>query len=928
MRLLAPGTRIDRYELIAPIGEGGMAEVWVARREGKHGFEKLFAIKCIHPQLAEEPHFRGMFLREAEIASAIEHPNVAQIFDLGEAQSMLYIVLEYVDGESVASLMTAAFKRTKSAMVSPPLAVRLVADACTGLHAAHGLTDEHGRPRGIVHRDVSPQNILVSTKGDVKLIDFGIAHVAGNLDGRTKEGALKGKLHYMAPEQILHEEIGPATDVFGAGATLYRMLTGKTPFNGGNEASTIQRIITGQAPHPLPESIPPAIRAVVLRALSRDPRARYDTALALRSALEAAAPNGPTQSDIATWAKDNASEGRRNLREALAKRSRGVVAFAEVNEGASAGNNSASPLPSPEVVHKQVPSFDAELGPTPGRSSSAIGSTTASFGEDPGFELGSMHGWAPSAVPAIASLRVDDGIELESIPSGAHSSAASTVDPAGPPSLAPEVPQAPEAPPPPLTERSGPGLMDVRALVARARATGAEPAIPAQGLAAAASRAVRAVDPTIPEAPAQREAVRSETARTERRPTRRSLRWIWVAAPVGTIALAVVALVTLFPLLVRERLIAAASDIGLLLTIDHVSIDFRGLTLSGVAASARGLKGTEFRASELLVTGISARKIRMRGPSLTLEGEPSEVIPALLHIYDAGRERFPSTTPRSISVVSADVRWRSAFGRASEIRANRIDATIEFRGAAADEIHANLASVDVVDPRITLGPWSATIDTTQSTSRIRLLLRPSETEGPSILFVGRSAPHLSVKIPRSPISSLGLRPADFGVAGDTDPEIEVQLEGGLSPTMRMEGAGRFDAYDVRLPNMKSSVDVRVEGSASAERGRPLEFEQTTATVGPFSAHVTGTLTLTDFGFRLDAAWRTVPISCDKLARQALAIFGPMPTPLQKAWQTNRVLRVTGQANVSGTLKYDTHAPSEAAATVVPHESCGLSLFGM
>ena len=232
-----------------------MAHVWVARQKGKHGFEKLFAFKCIHPRFADNPAFRSMFLDEARIAASIEHPNVAQVFDLGEADDMLYLVMEYVDGESLGALMTAAARRAKEGVPVPVgVALRIIADVCAGLHAAHSLKDASGNPRGVVHRDVSPQNVLVSVRGDVKVIDFGIAVAKDRIGGDTAAGSLKGKLHYMAPEQALREELGPYTDVFSVGATLYRMLASHPPFDAGNDAATLHRLLSGGPPDPLPDT--------------------------------------------------------------------------------------------------------------------------------------------------------------------------------------------------------------------------------------------------------------------------------------------------------------------------------------------------------------------------------------------------------------------------------------------------------------------------------------------------------------------------------------------------------------------------------------------------------------------------------------------------------------------------------------------------
>ncbi|MDB4933163.1 MAG: serine/threonine protein kinase, partial [Labilithrix sp.] len=354
--VLTPGTLVDRYELVSPIGEGGMAHVWVARQKGKHGFEKLFAFKCIHPRFSDDPTFRSMFLDEARIASAIEHPNVAQVFDLGEYDGMLYLVMEYVDGESLGALMTAASRRANAAVLVPPgVALRIIADTCAGLHAAHGLKDESGNTRGVVHRDVSPQNLLVSVRGDLKLIDFGIALAKDRASRDTEAGALKGKLHYMAPEQVVREPLGPYTDVFAAGATLYRMLAGYPPFDGGNDAATIHKLVSGTPPDPLPDGVPPLIAAIVERALDRDPGNRYQSALAMQTALEAAIMEEGYVTDVATWVTQNLSDATIARRAQLAARTPHMAL-------PNAGSGSAKAA---SVV--ETPSFIAELGPLPDR---------------------------------------------------------------------------------------------------------------------------------------------------------------------------------------------------------------------------------------------------------------------------------------------------------------------------------------------------------------------------------------------------------------------------------------------------------------------------------------------------------------------------------------------------------------------------------
>lgn len=284
--LLRPGHRLDRYELLCPIASGGMATVWLARLRGKRGFEKLFAVKTIRGELAEDPRFEAMFLDEARIASGIQHPNVAQILDLGEQDSVLYLVMEWVDGESLTKIRKLLAKR--AAILPVGVTLRILADACAGLHAAHELRDDSGELLGIVHRDVSPQNILVSTTGVVKLIDFGIAKANTRSQGETRTGVVKGKIQYLAPEQVKKERrIDRRTDVWALGACLRELVTGKVPYDGDDDLEVIRKLMADELPPPV-EGVPEPVQQVLDRCLVLDPEARFPTAIAMQRALEAA----------------------------------------------------------------------------------------------------------------------------------------------------------------------------------------------------------------------------------------------------------------------------------------------------------------------------------------------------------------------------------------------------------------------------------------------------------------------------------------------------------------------------------------------------------------------------------------------------------------------------------------------------------------
>ena len=281
---LAPGYKLDRYELLCPIAEGGMASVWIARQTGKHGFQKLVAIKTILPKYAADPNFQQMFLDEVRIASHIEHANVTQILDVGEQHGVTYLVMEYVDGDALSKVHRAA--REKAALIPPGMVLRVMADVCGGLHAAHELQDADGKPLGVVHRDVSPQNVLVSTKGVAKLIDFGIATARDRITDDTSAGQLKGKVRYMAPEQALGRVADRRADIWAVGAVLYHLLSGRAPFEGENEMKTLFLLTSGRPPVPMRGVFHPSIVAIVRRALSHSPDARFPTAAAMQEAIE------------------------------------------------------------------------------------------------------------------------------------------------------------------------------------------------------------------------------------------------------------------------------------------------------------------------------------------------------------------------------------------------------------------------------------------------------------------------------------------------------------------------------------------------------------------------------------------------------------------------------------------------------------------
>jgi serine/threonine protein kinase len=291
----APTTGRDRswrnaefgpYRLIDRIAVGGMAEVFKAKRSGVEGFEKIVALKRILPHLSENKEFLDMFVDEAKMVAGLTHPNIVQIFDLGRIESSYYIAMEYVHGRDLRTIIRRA--REKGLRMPMDLSLRVVGQVCSALEYAHRKKDSRGRPMEIVHRDVSPQNILITFEGDLKLADFGIAKAATKAS-TTDRGALRGKLLYMSPEQAWGRPIDRRSDIFALGIVLYEMITEQKPFVGLGSEMTILEMVRKCVITPAREvnpRVPEALDRVAMKALARNPDERYQDAGEMQKGIE------------------------------------------------------------------------------------------------------------------------------------------------------------------------------------------------------------------------------------------------------------------------------------------------------------------------------------------------------------------------------------------------------------------------------------------------------------------------------------------------------------------------------------------------------------------------------------------------------------------------------------------------------------------
>jgi serine/threonine protein kinase len=286
------GPVLGRYELISRIASGGMATVWAARLRGSRGFQKIVALKTIAPRFCSDVRYERMFLDEATFAGQIRHPNVAQILDLGEDNGVLFLAMEWIDGVTVDDLLREA--HTGRIEIPLPVAIRIAIQAASGLHAAHELRDGDGELVGLVHGDVSPQNIVVSFDGVTKLVDFGLAKLTNGANEIPEHSDVRGKAAYLAPEQVRGKAVDRRADLFALGVVLYMLTTGRHPFAANALSADVDALgFRGRArpPREFIEDFPSELEATILRCLERDPAQRFATSDELVWALESSLPS-------------------------------------------------------------------------------------------------------------------------------------------------------------------------------------------------------------------------------------------------------------------------------------------------------------------------------------------------------------------------------------------------------------------------------------------------------------------------------------------------------------------------------------------------------------------------------------------------------------------------------------------------------------
>ena len=403
---------VGRYALYEEIASGGMASVHFGRLLGPVGFVRTVAIKRLHPHYAKDPEFVAMFLDEARLAARIRHPNVVPTLDVVAEAGELFLVMDYVEGESLARLSRAM--KARGERVPHDIVLAIVCGVLHGLHAAHEARDESGAPLDIVHRDVSPQNVLVGVDGVARVLDFGIAKAAGRAQ-TTRDGQIKGKVSYMPPEQI-QGAVTRRTDVYAVAVVLWETLVGRRLFEGDSPVETLSAVINAAVPKPsaLDARVPTSIDEVVLRGLSRDPRNRFPTARDMAHALEACL-RPASMGEVAEWVREVAKESLRHRADVVAN------IESESVSGGAAAKSAIEPRPAlladfePQHTSREIP-----VAKGSSRRSSGVIAVTIALVSVIAFLLFLLRTGATSDVAA----RRPAANESREIPSSQHASTA------------------------------------------------------------------------------------------------------------------------------------------------------------------------------------------------------------------------------------------------------------------------------------------------------------------------------------------------------------------------------------------------------------------------------------------------------------------------------------------------------------------------
>ncbi len=766
---------VGRYTIHGELASGGMATVHIGRMGGDAGFNKLVAVKRMHPQFAKDPDFLAMFLDEARLAARIRHPNVVQPVDVIVEGSEVLLVMEYVHGEALSRLNRTL--RGMNEKIPLRIAVAIMAGVLHGLHAAHEAKSERGEPLGIVHRDMSPQNIIVGTDGVARVLDFGIAKAADQVH-MTRDGELKGKLVYMAPEQLLGEPVTRRSDIFSTAIVAWECLTGQRLFESDSSSPLAARTKQQKIDRPseLSPEVPPALDEVVLKGLALAPENRWATAREMALALEEAVTPA-TQTQVAAWVEKVAHK-------ALADRNQRIAAIeAEGADSSQSIRKLAEDLASDRLMTRDVISQRS----LPGRGG----------GTGSGIRPLPIGGEVPRSVG-----RTNPSISRPP-PEPQRPSRPPDVPPPPPRvSRPPEVPNPPSASyqvPTPISQRDAfyvpPAASDPMAMA---------------GAPSSHSLSAPSI-PTSHAAPAK--------TTVQKVPTRG--RGAWIFALLGIL---IIAGIVSAPFLAKRNLQASLQAEGIHAEIDEVDLlsQIGSMRLVGATFTSPDVPGVTVHSKEVIVAldgNLSPTAITLRDADVSIDASYPNVLDSL----DGWSKKHATTTPTGfpetvthLRVESAHVKWTQISGAGTSVEAKSLVLDVprtQGRPLGADFL-MNPTSVNVTAWGVTAGPWL--LDLKRDGKTLKGHLAFDQTQ-PMTYFLDVASDDasttLDLRVPKAKPSELGLKPESFGGTA-ADPVVVDATIHAVVTTDKVDGSANTSVEALRAPNGPPgtfSFEARVSG---------------------------------------------------------------------------------------------------------------------
>ncbi len=825
---------VGRYTVHGELASGGMATVHIGRMGAAGGFAKLVAIKRMHPQFAKDPDFLAMFLDEARLATRIRHPNVVQPLDVIVENGEVLLVMEYIHGDALSRINRVL--RAKHERIPLRITIAIMSNMLHGLHAAHEAKSEKGEPLGIVHRDVSPQNVIVGVDGVARVLDFGIAKAADQVH-LTREGELKGKLVYMAPEQLLGEQLTRRTDIFSAGVVLWECLTGQRLFDSDSQSALLARARMQKvdAPSEFAPEIPPTLDAIVAKGLALDPKDRWPTAREMALALEDAVQPATT-TQVSAWVEEVASkalterqqrideiesagaESTKETRELVKDITSDRVFTQDIISARSASSSGARPIPAPPP-----PRSAPRLTPTPAPPTSSVRSQQRSRPDFGGDDNSTRRDRATPPPPPASQERASfDRLSMPSAP-GISSPIAPTAPSVHNPYYVPPAAPAPSA--------SGP------------------------------------LPPISLEAPA----IPTELAKPAKTTVVKMGRKGYGSALV--LLVLVLFLVGLLgsPALVRRSFIDALAKRGIVATIDEVDLysQIGTARVVGLAMTSPDVPGTTVRAREVLVDlngDFDPKQIIARDVDVNIEVGYAPLLKSLDAWSKKNGRGTPLSTPDSLQharVESGHVVWNQPSGPDTKLEARSM--TLDLSPRAGRKLGEDFAmeptSFDLTTPIGPAGPWL--IDANKSGPAWKTHLSFNQAHQQSYDLDAKTTDDGTIKIdlrvPKAPPSEIGMKPDAFGAAPTDVVKVDATAHAERSKAGVWAANATLAIEGFHVPMAKPGT-LTLGGSIAGATSQ-LDVRDGRLGFGLGEAGMVGTVTIADDGFvaKLGAA---PAIRCD------------------------------------------------------------------